>query len=93
MPVLAPEWDDSLTGKLTPLDALPEMVAQTRRLEEEIGRGKTTITAMGLTPTPEFVDVLEENGVERMTLNLPHDNPNDGFEQLHSYADSIKQYV
>ena len=34
MPVLAPEWDDSLVGKLTPLDALGEMVAQTRRIEE-----------------------------------------------------------
>ncbi|MCZ6617660.1 MAG: hypothetical protein O7E57_05965 [Gammaproteobacteria bacterium] len=92
LPVLAPQWDDSLSNKLTPLDALPEMVDQTRRLEDELGRTRTTITAMGLTPTHEFVDVLEENGVERMLLNLANDNPKQAFEQLHAYGDSIKQY-
>lgn len=92
MPVLAPKWDDSLTGKLIPLNALPDMVAQTRRLETEAGKERTTITAMGLPPEPKFVDQLEDNGVERMVLGLPNDDPSSAFRQLRSYADLVRQY-
>jgi hypothetical protein len=75
------------------LNKLPELVAETRRLEEEAGRGKTTISAMGLVPVPEFIDVLEENGVERMVLGLSHDNPEEAFEQLNNYANDIAPYL
>ena len=93
MPVLTPQWDDSLIGRVTALDDLPEMVATTRRLEAEAGKARTSITAMGLPPEPEFVDRLAENGVDRMVLRLPHENPETVFEELRAYADAIAQYV
>ena len=93
LPVLTPQWHESLTNKVVDLNKLPELVAETRRLEEEAGRGKTTISAMGLVPVPEFIDVLEENGVERMVLGLSHDNPEEAFEQLNNYANDIAPYL
>jgi len=44
---------------------------------------------MGLPPTPAYVDLLQENGVERMVLALPPDNPRAAFDQLSSYAQVI----
>jgi probable F420-dependent oxidoreductase len=93
MPVLAPEWHESLAGRLNSLAALPESMAQIRRLEEAAGKANTTVTAMGLPPLPEYIDVLEANGVERMMLNLPNDSPELGFEQLHAHADAIAGYL
>jgi len=93
MPVLAAEWHESLEGKLNSLDALPERVAEARRLEADAGKPPTTITAMGLPATSEYIDRLEANGVERMVLNLPHDSPELGFEQLHAHGKAIAEYL
>ncbi len=92
LPVFATEWHDSLAGKLNSLDALPEINAETRRLEEEAGVARTSISAMGLPPEPKFIDFLEEHGVERMVLNLPNDNRDAAFEQMHAHADAIAAY-
>lgn len=94
MPIFVPEaaWDESMRGHTVPLEELPDMVAATRRLEEEAGKGKTTISAMGLPATTEFIDKLEENGVERLILNLPHDSKEAGFEQLQAHADAVAAY-
>ena len=59
MPVLAPEWHESMAGKLNSLEALPGKVAEARRLEEAAGKAKTSITAMGLAPEPKYIDTLE----------------------------------
>ncbi len=92
MPVLTPQWHESLRGKMTPLQELPEMVAEMRQLEEAAGRGRTSITALGLPPTAEYIDTLEENGVERMVFGLPHDGREQAFDQLQAYADAIAGY-
>ncbi|MFN3232956.1 MAG: LLM class F420-dependent oxidoreductase [Alphaproteobacteria bacterium] len=92
LPVFVPEWHESLEGKMTHLDALPEMVSRTRQLEEEYEKPKTSISAMGLPPEPQFIDTLAKNGVERMVLNLPNDNRDAAFEQLHAHADAMSAY-
>ncbi|MBI1182320.1 MAG: TIGR03619 family F420-dependent LLM class oxidoreductase [Alphaproteobacteria bacterium] len=92
MPVIASQWHESMRGKMTPLHELPMMVAEQRQLEEAAGRGRTSITALGLPPTAEFIDALEENGVERMVFGLPHDGREQAFAQLQAYADAISAY-
>lgn len=92
MPVLTANWHESLRGKMTPLDELPAMVAEQRQLEQAAGRGKTSITALGLPPTREFIDTLEENSVERMVFGLPSDGQEQALAQLHAYADAISGY-
>ncbi|MDX1581737.1 MAG: hypothetical protein R3360_08960, partial [Alphaproteobacteria bacterium] len=93
MPVLTPQWDDSFAGKMTNLAELGDMMAETRQLEEEAGKARTTITAMGLPPEAKFVDQLSELGVERMVFSLPADSPEEGYEALNGYADALKQYL
>ena len=92
MPVLAPVWNDSLQGKLVSLDALPKMIIETKQLEQELEKERTSISTMGLPPLPEFIDKLEENEVERMILNLSHETPEQGMEDLHRHAEAISQY-
>ena len=63
MPVFAMQWHDSLVGKQTPLESLGEDQQTLRRLEAEMGRPKTIISAMGLPPTPQFIEYLLEHNV------------------------------
>ena len=89
MPVLADAWDESLRGRMTPLAELPAMMAQQRQLEAKYGRGRTTITAMGLPPEPKYIEQLAGLGVERMLLGLPSEPRPVVFEQLQAYASAI----
>ena len=93
MPVLAPQWDDSLAGKLNSLEALPDRVAEGQRLADAVGKPPPTITAMGLPATAEYIDHLEANGVERMVFGLTHDSPEAAFEQLHAHGEAISGYL
>ena len=92
MPIFQPDWNENLRGVQTNYHELAQDVATLAELAEEAGKPKIMITAMGLPPTPEHVDYLMENGVERMMLGLPHDSPELAFETLNTYADMIKQY-
>lgn len=93
MPIFVADWHESLEGKMVNFNKLPEYNAELRRLEEAAGKPKTQITAMGLPPTPEYLDILEENGVERLVLTIPPDNPEAGFEALQGYADAVAAYM
>lgn len=93
MPVFAMEWHESLSGKQTPLATLAEDQKKLRRFEEELGRKKTTISAMGLPATPKYIDQLMEHGVERMVLSVPNDSPEIAAETLDQYASAISAYV
>lgn len=93
MPVLAPEWDESLVGRLNPLAALPDRVAEARRLAEAAEKPPMTITAMGLPATAEYIETLEANGVERMVLGLANDSPEAGLAQLHAHGAAIADYL
>jgi probable F420-dependent oxidoreductase len=93
MPIFQVNWDDSMVGIQTNYHALARDVAELARMTDDAGKPKTMITAMGLPPTPEYVDNLSENGVERMMVNLSHESPEEAFEQLNIYADMIKQYL
>ena len=44
------------------------------------------------TPTSDYIDFLEENGVERMVLGLGFDSKEQVFETLQSYADATAAY-
>ena len=93
MPVFAIQWHESLRNKQTPLDDLPEMAAELRRRAEEAGKPKPTITAMGLPPTPEYMDLLEEHDVDRLMLGLPPEGRELAFETLESHAQAISAYT
>ena len=67
-------------------------MAELKRLSEEAGKPMPAISSLGLPATPEFVDQLEENGVERMILTLPPDDPAAAFDTLNMYADQISAY-
>jgi len=92
MPVFQPNWDDSLLGVQTNYHQLAQDVAELAERADAAGKPKIKITAMGLLPTPEHVDYLMENGVERMMLTLPSDSPQQGMDALGTYADMVSQY-
>ena len=92
MPIFQTEGNENLRGVQTNYHELAQDVATLAELADAAGKPKTMITGMGLPPTPEHVDYLMENGVERMMLGLPHDSPEQAFETLETYADMIKQY-
>jgi hypothetical protein len=75
------------------LDDLPEMAAELRRRAEEAGKPRPTITAMGLPPTPEYMDLLEEHGVDRLMLGLPPEGKELAFETLESHAQAVSAYL
>lgn len=93
MPIFVADWHESLEGKMVNFNKLPEYNAELRRLEEAAGKPKTQITAMGLPPLPEYLDGLEENGVERLVLTIPPDSPEAGREALQAYADTVAAYM
>ena len=92
MPVFATQWHESLSGKQTPLDTLAEDQQKLRELEEKLGRKKTTISAMGLPATPQYIDQLMEHGVERMILSVPNESPEMAAEFLDQYTTAISAY-
>lgn len=92
LPVFAMQWHDSLVNKQTPLHELPNYVAELAQRAEAAGKPKSTISALGLPATPEYIDQLEAHGVERMILTLPPDNPAAAFDQLNSYAEQTSAY-
>ncbi|MBT4161064.1 MAG: hypothetical protein HOE54_07125, partial [Gammaproteobacteria bacterium] len=64
-----------------------------RRRAEEAGKPRPTITAMGLPPTPEYIDLLEEHGVERLMLGLPPEDGQLAFDTLGSHAEAVSAYM
>ncbi len=92
MPIFALQWHESLRGKQSCLEELPDNVAEIRRLEQELGKSGTTITAMGLPPTREYIDVLAENGVDRMMVGVGPESADKVFEGLQHLADAISEY-
>ncbi len=92
LPVFAMEWHDSLKNKQTPLHTLADDVAELKRLADAAGKSAPTISALGLPATAEYIDQLAENGVERMILTLPPDDPAAAFDTLNTYADKVAAY-
>ncbi len=93
LPVITDQWHESMRNKLTPLHEMPEMIAQQRRLEEEAGRGPTTISSLGLPPEAKYIDRLSELGIERMIFTLSSDGRDQAFSQLQAYADAVSAYA
>jgi hypothetical protein len=48
---------------------------------------------MGLPPTPEYMDLLEEHGVDRLMLGLPPEGKELAFETLESHAQAVSAYL
>jgi probable F420-dependent oxidoreductase len=92
MPIFAMQWDDSLAGKQSRLESLPEDQQRLRELEQQLGKPRTTISAMGLPPTAQYIDFLMENEVDRMILRAPNEDPEALLETLAGYAELISQY-
>lgn len=93
MPVISMEWHESLAGKQTRREGLPADIKTLRELEEQMGKPKTTISAMGLPPTPEYIEFLLENKVERMILSITSDDEAGAFAHLEQIADAIGEYA
>ncbi|MFT7246010.1 MAG: putative F420-dependent oxidoreductase [Candidatus Azotimanducaceae bacterium] len=92
LPVISMEWHESLAGKQTRREGLPADIKILRELEEQMEKPKTTISAMGLPPTPEYIEFLLENEVERMILSIPSDDEAGAFAHLEQIAAAIAQY-
>ena len=92
MPVFAMEWHESMRGKQTPLETLAEDQQTLRELEEQMGKKKTTISAMGLPATPEYIERLMEHGVERMILTVPNEDASLAEDVLSQYAEATASY-
>ena len=92
MPVLSMQWHESLAGKQTRREGLPDDIQTLRELEEEMQKPRTTISAMGLPPTPEYIEFLLENQVDRMVLSIPRDDEAGAFEHLEQMADAVSAY-
>ena len=92
MPVFAMQWHDSMAGKQTPLETLAQDQAMLRELEAKKGKPKTTISAMGLPPTAEYIDYLMGHGIERMILSVPNEEPKIAEDVLGQYAEAIASY-
>ena len=93
MPVFAMQWHDSMVGKQTPLETLGEDQQTLRRLEAEMGKPKTIISAMGLPPTPQYIDYLLEHDVERMILTAPNDETAACEDTIDQYLQAISAYL
>jgi len=93
MPVFAMQWHDSMVGKQTPLETLGEDQQTLRRLEAEMGKPKTIISAMGLPPTPQYIEYLLEHDVERMILTAPNDEMGSCADTIDEYAQAISTYL
>ena len=63
-----------------------------RELEAKKGKPKTTISAMGLPPTAEYIDYLMGHGIERMILSVPNEEPKIAEDVLGQYAEAIASY-
>jgi hypothetical protein len=93
MPVFAMQWHDSMVGKQTPLETLGEDQQTLRRLEAETGKPRTIISAMGLPPTPEYIDYLLEHDVERMILSAPNEETKACEDTIEKYAQAVSAYI
>ena len=92
MPVFAMNWEESLTGKQTNLESLADDQVVLRRLEEEMGKPKTIISAMGLPASNKYIDFLLEHDVERMILSVPNDSVATCDEAIEKYQHAISEY-
>ena len=92
MPVFAMNWEESLTGKQTNLESLADDQVVLRRLEEEMGKPKTIISAMGLPASNKYIDFLLEHDVERMIFSVPNDSVESCDEAIEKYEQAISQY-
>ena len=92
MPVFAMQWDDSLVGKQSRLESLSDDQATLRELEDKSGKPRTKISAMGLPPTPEYIDYLSEHEVDRMILTAPNDSAEATDQYLEQYATATAAY-
>jgi hypothetical protein len=64
-----------------------------RSLEEEMGKPKTIVSAMGLPATPQYIDYLLEHNVERMIISAPNDESTLCEETIETYAQAISTYL
>ena len=92
MPVFAMQWHDSMAGKQTPLETLAHDQQALRELEAELGRPRTVISAMGLPATPQYIDYLLANDVDRMILTAPNDDATLCEQYIEQYADATASY-
>ena len=92
MPVFIDEWHESMRNKMVALAELPLLIRKQRQLESELSRARTSITAMGLRPTPQYIETLSAHNVERMVLGLPSEGTEQVFAVLHAYAAAIAAY-
>ena len=92
MPVFAMQWHDSMIGKQTPLETLGEDQKTLRQLEDEMGKPRTIISAMGLPATPQYIDYLLEHNVDRMILTAPNEEARACEDYIEKYADATEAY-
>lgn len=66
------------------------MSAELRQRADDAGKPEPLITVTGLPPKPEFIELLESCGVERLMLGLP---PVEGpLEALQAHAEAVQRF-
>ena len=92
MPVFAMQWHDSLVGRQTPLESLPEAQQTLKEQAGKLGRPVARISAMGLAATPEYIDYLMAHDVDRMVLTVPNEDAGVAEDILNQYASATAPY-
>ncbi len=89
LPVLAPVMSEEMRGRMTPLAEFKSEVTELRRLAEEAGRPRPSITVFGSAAESASVESFEELGVDRMVLGLESVAEAAAIAQLEKHAEDV----
>ena len=93
VPPLSPVMIEGLEGRVTPLAEFKALVTELRRLAEEAGRPRPSVTATGIPPDAATVESFEELGVDRMVLGLESVPEAAAIAQLEKHAEAVSAFA
>jgi probable F420-dependent oxidoreductase len=70
LPVVVSTIPEEMRGRQTPMEEFVEMVPALRRMAEEAGRQRPSVSVTGMTVDADVVRVFTELGVDRMILRV-----------------------
>jgi hypothetical protein len=90
LPVLTPAMSEELR---TPLAEFKSEVAELRRLAEEAGRPRPSVTVFDAAADAATIESFEELGVDRMVLALESEPEATAIAQLEEHAEAVSAFA